>query len=243
MHYAKAIGVFEQLRIEDPSRISYSAELAKILQNVAVIYNVKKEYEGATREIKRAIRIQEELLDEAPSDHNLSREFARSLTTLANNLYDSENYNEAVTHYRRSRDIHRQLVDQFPDQYDYTNGLAFSLSGLGRCEWRLSEIAESIKSLQEAVKVRKAMDSLSPSTMFDLASNLALLTRLSQEQTTGLTPENAAAFTRESIDYLKQAIESGFNDTENIKDDPNFEALQQNEEFKKVLSSKDAVQH
>jgi serine/threonine protein kinase len=108
-----------------------------------------------------------------------------------------------------------QLVEDFPDHVISRMGRAQVLARLGKVDSSLDDLAHGLDNAP------------SPRLKFHIACVLAQLSRW----------ENSRQYVADAVRCLGEAVQSGFNDVEQLSSDPDLDPIRNDPSFQRILSS------
>jgi hypothetical protein len=80
------------------------------------------------------------------------------------------------------------------------------------------------------------MEFLSKGARSDLASNFGLLALLAENSESGISAKEAESYSERALQNLKQAVEAGYREVDELETSECFSVLRENDEFKQLIA-------
>jgi tetratricopeptide (TPR) repeat protein/tRNA A-37 threonylcarbamoyl transferase component Bud32 len=146
---------------------------------------------------------------------------------------------EALAELDEGLAIRQKLADSEPDKALYANHLGYSYAYRGEAHMRAGHPAKAVADLRQSIALWDKEKASNTETRFERSRALALLAGLSGEARSGVTPAEAAAFADQAVASLRDAINAGWNEPDELKE-RDFGALRGQDDFKKLVAEMEA---
>src|SRR5262249_38093319 len=128
--------------------------------------------------------------------------------------------------------IRQKLARADPKNTEYTTDLGYSYAYRGWALLRSGQQPKAAADLRQAVELWARASAPNTETRFERSRALALLAGLGGEAKSGVTKSEAARFADQAVAALRDAINAGWNQPDELKE-PDFDSLRGREDFQK----------
>jgi serine/threonine-protein kinase len=153
--YREALGLYQQLAADFPSRPEFRRHLAGSHTNLGVLLMETGRPQEAAAAYADALAIKEGLAADFPSRPEFRQELATSHTNLGNLLYITGRPQEAEAAYREALALQKQLAADFPTRPEFRQGLARSHHNLGLLLQKTGRLQEAEAAYRDALAIYK----------------------------------------------------------------------------------------
>jgi len=182
-----------------------------IANKTGIAYHQLLELESAKKWYERAVK--------------LNPQYAEAINNLGTIYYANKSYRRAITQYRRALAI--------------TPDAASILSNLGTAYFARKNYAEASAMYEKALK-------LDPDVFEHRGTNGVLLVERSVDERAKYHYYVARMYAKDgqnerALLYIRKALEEGFKERDKFQKEPEFAALRENDEFKKLMTAEQKV--
>lgn len=231
--YLRAIDIHQRVLATGSDLPRHRSPMVVALTNLARARVTQGKLAEALPSYEAALAIQQKLAGTNPG----VTKYQSDLATIYNDigwLYTQlKQFAHAFAALDTGLAIRQKLADAHPTNSLYTNGLGFSHAYRGRAHVRAGQPAAA--DLRRAVELWAKDKTPDNETRFERARALALLAGLGADATSGVTAAEAATFADQAVADLRDAIQAGWAQRDELKE-PDFDALRQREDFKKLMA-------
>jgi hypothetical protein len=135
--------------------------------------------------------------------------------------------------------IRQKLAAANPTDTQYTNHLGYSYAYRGAARVRAGQPAEAAADLRRVLELWTKLPNLGNEEHVERSRSLALLAGLGGDANSGVSQDEAKAFADQSVAELADAIKAGWTALTQLVD-PNFDAIRDREDFKKLVAELEA---
>jgi tetratricopeptide (TPR) repeat protein/tRNA A-37 threonylcarbamoyl transferase component Bud32 len=237
-----ALEVRQKLADANPAVAGFQSAVAASHSSIGYLLSRTGRLAEAVQAHQKALAIRQKLADANPAVTQFQRATAQSLNLLGRLFADQRRHAEAFTALDAGLAIRQKLAKADPRNTEYLTDLGYSHAYRG---WALirSGLADdgsnAAADLRQAVKLWSRASAPNAETRFERARALALLARLGRDAKSGVTSSEAARFADQAADALRDAIHSGWNQPDELKQ-PDFDALRGRDDFQKLVAGLEA---
>jgi tetratricopeptide (TPR) repeat protein len=182
-----------------------------IANKIGIAYHQLLELESAKKWYERAVK--------------LNPQYAEAINNLGTIYYANKSYRRAITQYRKALAI--------------TPDAASILSNLGTAYFARKNYAEASAMYEKALK-------LDPDVFEHRGTNGVLLVERSVDERAKYHYYVARMYAKDgqnerALLYIRKALEEGFKERDKFQKEPEFAALRDNEDFKKLMAAEQKV--
>jgi tetratricopeptide (TPR) repeat protein len=161
--YDQAVGMYEQLAAEFPSRYEFRQDLANTRNNRGHLLLALGRPEEARQDYDQAVDTYARLVDELPSRPELRQDLAGSHSNRGILLSGVGRLPEAREDYDQALGIREQLVAEFPSRPELREDLATSHNSRGVLLRSIGRLEEAEQDYDQALVIREQLAAESPS--------------------------------------------------------------------------------
>jgi serine/threonine-protein kinase len=240
--YQRALAIVQKLVDANPTVTRFAAFLMNVRTNIEEVLSRTGKLEEA-----RTVSLERLAIAQKLADTNRTIPFYQFSLGLAYEnhggvLVRQKRFAEALNAMDAAMAIRQKLAEADPKNRVYTNYLGLSHANRG---WALVRSGSADGGSKGAADLRRGLEllakipDLSPETRIGRSWALALLAGLGADAKSGVTTAEAAAFADQAVAALRDAIEAGWNDPDELKE-PDFDPIRGRDDFKKVLAELEA---
>ena len=172
-YYRQALEIYYALERENPK--SHLPDVAKMLNNLAIIHKTNNEYPKALKEFQEALEIRRNLAGENAAAY--LTDVAATLNDLANLHLNTNEYPKALDEYAEALEIRRKLAGENPKTY--LPDVATTLNNVASLHHAIKEYPKALEEYAEALEIRRKLADEDPKTYLpDVAMTLNNLANL-----------------------------------------------------------------
>jgi tetratricopeptide (TPR) repeat protein len=229
----KALDIMQKLADANPAVTAFQRELAwSHLDIGAVLYHTRK-LADALKEHQQGLDIMQKLADANPTIPDYRSDLARSHLRMGRPLVRQGRLDDAFASLDKAQALFGQLAEAHPETASYTLRLGYSHAFRGAAHVWAGHPAEAAADLRRAVELWDKNKNRDVEDRFERARALALLAGLGKEARSGVTAVEAAAYADQAVAALRDAIEAGWTERDELKE-PDFDALRQRDDFRQL---------
>ena len=146
-----------------------------------------------------------------------------------------QRFPEAFTALDAGLAIGQKLAGTHPKSTQHTNLLGYSHAYRGCALVRSGQPSRAAADLRRALELWAQESNPDPETGAERSRALALLAGLGGQAKSGVTTAEAAAFADQAVAALRDAINAGWNEFDELKE-PDFNPLRGRDDFKKLTA-------
>jgi serine/threonine-protein kinase len=225
----RSLELREAMAAANPSVLLYRRALVEGLLNLGYVQFLLHRQPEAVEAYRKAIDLAEALLAEEPDATYTKNLLAQGLTQRANILSLEGKPAEALPLARRAVDILEPIVRDQPEKIFHVSSLSNSLRSLGRAEAGVGDPARAFETYERAGEVDGSLADRYPGCRYNQACSLALMVPLAG-------PDRREALAAKAIEALRQAFAAGYSNAENVRIDPDLDALRDRADFRTLLA-------
>jgi serine/threonine-protein kinase len=233
--YKKARDIRQKLVEANPAVTELQSELAWVHDDIGIVLSAMGRPAEALKEHQEAQDIWQKLADASRAVTDFQRRLALSHNHIGRLYARQMRFAEAFAALDRGLAILQKLVDAHPTIARYTNHLGYSHAYRGWAHVRAGRPAAAAADLRRAVALWEKEKDAVIDTRFERGRALALLAGLAADGKSGVTPAEAAAFADQAVAALRDALDAGWGQYDELKE-PDFDAIRNREDFQKLLA-------
>jgi serine/threonine protein kinase len=225
---SRALSVYGQLASEMPTVPEYQLQLAAVHNGLVEPLNHLKSYQEADQHHRHSVEILTALLAKFPGVAFYRRDLAGTYLEQGLALTDRGKPESAQKAFQQGLKLWQGLVDEFPGVLEYRIGLATTWASMG----------DHVKAADAAPEIARLAPER-PVGSYQAARILALCAASATkdaQQPGAKRTELAQAYGERAMAQLQEALQSGYQGIESLKNHRDFEALRSRPDFKKLLS-------
>jgi serine/threonine protein kinase len=222
--YHKALAVWEKLAADYPAVPVYRDEHARTHHNLGDLLKDLGKRSEAQEEYRKALVIREKLAADIASVPDYRSNLAETYRNLGLLFADLGNRSEAEQALQRAISIWAQLVTDVPTDPYYR--LALVTSRTNQALWRVKagQVTEAVAELAELAK----LPNLDWENWYNFACCYALAS--------GKSAQKKQEYADRAMELLNRAVQAGYKDAAQMKQDAELESLRDRDDFKKLLA-------
>jgi tetratricopeptide (TPR) repeat protein len=236
--YERALAICQKLANDNPAVTGFQLELANIHSEIGALLGEAKPAE-ALAPWERARAIYQKLADASPSVTEFQLQLATNLSNIGEFYVRQKRLADAVGPLDQSVAIMQKLAQKSPDNTTFKTYLGCIHSVRGFARARTGQPAEAAADLRRAVEVLHTDAPLNISQRFYRSWALAQLTGFGGDAKSGVTAAEAAAFADQAVAALRDAIQAGWANPDDLKE-PEFDLLRKRDDFQKLQKEVEA---
>jgi serine/threonine-protein kinase len=234
--FEKAAAILEKLIAKEPEVESRQATLADVENRIGFRLKQERKYDEAMRHHQKARVLLEGLVARNPSVPGYRGGLASCELYLVGLLTDSGRPAEALPLLRQAQAILEALAAEQPTVSWYRKSLALQSLYFGRLPATVLPPSEALEALKKGETLYAAAPDLVPVDHYNLACIRARIVPLLGQGSAERRSAEASA-----IETLRRAIDVGYKDFANMKQDSDLDALRTLPELQAILNPKDVV--
>jgi serine/threonine-protein kinase len=232
--FEKAAAILETLIAREPEVEGRQATLADVENRIGFRLKQEQKYDEAMRHHQKARALLEGLIARNPSVPGYRGGLASCELYLVGLLTDSGRPAEALPLLRQAQAILEKLAAEQPTVPWYRKSLALQSLYFGRLPATVLPPSEALEALKKGETLFAAAPDLIPVDHYNLACIRARIVPLLGQRSAERRSAEASA-----IETLRRAIDLGYKDFANMKQDSDLDALRMLPEFQALLNPKD----
>jgi serine/threonine-protein kinase len=265
--YQKDLAVWKDLTAKNPTIRQYRANLASSHMSLGGLYRDTGRLEEAEQAHKDALAIQKDLSDQYPMVVRDAISVGGSQCNLGHDAKDRAQYEAALSRYAQAIATLDRVLVKYPLRLTARKYLRNTYEGRAEALTKLGRYSEALKDcdralefddglhrhqihlfhasilarLKEHTRATAVADAVagakdaSAGNLYDAACVYALSAAATRDDA-----KQAEQYAARAVELLRQAFSKGFKHVEHMKKDPDLDALQQQENFRKLLSELEA---
>jgi tetratricopeptide (TPR) repeat protein len=240
--FLKGLAVTERLVDADSKVPDYQSLLGQAyidIGNMGFLLSPTGKPEEAIEACRKALAITQKLPDANPAIGGYQVYLADAHNILGGLLARQQRFAEAFAALDAGLAICQKLTKSNPNNTLYVALLGYSFAYRGAARVRSGQPAEAAADLRQAVESWAKVPPLDALMRFNRSGALALLAGLGADAKSGVTKAEAAAFADQAVASLRDAFSHGWGWLDKLKD-PDFDALRDRDDFKKLLTEVEA---
>src|SRR5581483_3807257 len=231
--FAQARAVRQRLADADPADNQFQGELARLDDAIGRVH----EYTGAPAEALKAFAqaraLWQRLAGEAPAIPQYRSELAWNQYHTGRVLVWLRRVPEALPLLDQAQALCQKLTEARPGVPGYVLRLGYSHAFRGAGRVRAGQPAAAAADLRRALGLMAKNTAPDEEDHFERARALALLAGLGAEAASGVTAAEGAAFAEQALAALRAAVAADWPYLSEL-DEPDFTAVRQRDDFKKL---------
>jgi serine/threonine-protein kinase len=236
--YERALPICQKLAKDNPAVTGFQLMLADIHSEIGTVLGEAKPAE-ALAAWERARAIYQKLADASPSVTEFQLQLATNLSNIGEFYVRQKRLADAVGPLDQSVVIMQKLANKSPDNTTFKTYLGCIHSVRGFARARTGQPAEAAADLRRAVELLHTDAPLNISQRFYRSWALAQLAGLGGDTKSGVTAVEGAAFADQSVVALRDAIQAGWANPDDLKE-PEFDLLRKRDDFQKLQKEVEA---
>jgi tetratricopeptide (TPR) repeat protein len=236
--YERAQAIYQKLANDNPAVTDFQRYLADIHNNIGTALGMAKPAE-ALAAFERARAILQKLADASPSVTDFQLKLAISHSNIGEFYARQKQFAEAIGPLDQSVALMQKLADKSPDNTTVKSFLACIQAVRGFTRAHAGRPAEAAADLRRAVELLSRDTALPIDQRFYRSWALAQLAGLGGDAKSGVTAAEAAAFADQSVAALRDAIQAGWANPDELKE-PEFDLLRKRDDFQKLVKEAEA---
>jgi serine/threonine protein kinase/tetratricopeptide (TPR) repeat protein len=233
----KELAIRQQLVDAHPAVSEFQLLLAMAHSNMGIMLSKAGRPEEAMQAHQKALAIIQILADANPSVYQTVLAIAHN--NLGRTLARQKRLAEAFTHLDVGLAIRQKLAKADPKNTQYTIDLGFSHAFRGCALVWSGQPSKAAADLREAVELWGKEPDSNLETRIERLRALALLAGLGGDAKSGVTKAEAAMFADQAVAALRDAINAGLGQLDELKE-PDFDTIRDRNDFKKLVAEVDA---
>jgi tetratricopeptide (TPR) repeat protein len=232
--HQKALAIQQRLADSNPAVTEYQSRLARNRFFIGDVLRQTGKVAEGLREYQEALAIYQKLAGANPTIPDYRSDLARIYYRMGRLLSRQGRLEDALSSLDRGHALCQQLAGAHPETDRYTLRLGYSHAHRGAAHVRAGHPAEAATDLRRAMELLPRSKSWDAEDRFERARALALLAGLAAEGKSGVTTAEAAAFADQAITALRDAVQAGWGQDDELKE-PDFDALRKRDDFQKLV--------
>jgi len=236
-NYLQALAIREKLAKENPAVAEYQASLADSYNVLGVIQGETGDPEGQRASYQRALVLREKLAAGNPSEIKYQSALADNYNNLGALQKQTGDLVGALDSYQRALAMREKLVADNMGVIKYQGLVAQSCHNLGLLYAETGDWAAALASYQQALAVQRKLATENPTVIPYQVNLVCALARCSSAAKDDA--ELAERYVTEALELLTRTQKAGYfadpAHVEEIKQNPNLEALRQRADFRKFI--------
>jgi tetratricopeptide (TPR) repeat protein len=237
--HQKALAIRQKRADANPAVTDFQSDLAASHSSIGYLLSQMGESAEALRAHQRALAIRQKLADANPAVSKFHRALAQTNNLIGRLLARQQRFTDAFAAIDAGLAIRRKLTEADPKNTEYPTDLGYSHAYRGWALVRAGQPSTAATDLRQAVELWAKAKAPNTETRFERSRALALLAGLAAEAKSGVTAAEAAAFADQAVAALRDAVEAGWGQYDELKE-PDFDALRGRDDFKKLLTEVEA---
>ena len=208
--------------------------LAYIHGNIGDVLSRAGKPTDALEAQRKALAIRQKRAETQPPDIRSRAELATSHLAIGRLHAREKRFAEAFAALETGLAMCKELADADPKRKEYVRRLGNSHAYRGWARVRAGQPAEAARDLGKALELWAESPPQDIEMRFERGRVLALLAWLGKDPKSGVSAAQATAFAEESIPALRDAVTSGWNLPDELKE-PDFDAIRDRADFNALL--------
>jgi tetratricopeptide (TPR) repeat protein len=239
--FRQALALKRQLAAEFPAVPEYLRGVAISLNNLGIVYKNTERFDEAEQVYREALTIHEQLMKDYPGLPDHQNEVAGAMANLARlRLLNHKELDVARRLLEEALPHHEAVLRASPGHPVYRNFCRLN-------RWRLAETLLELKQHAAAAEAAEQFLQVSfemPRDAYTAAGLLAGCARLAaddEQLTQRERQQRATAYAESALSALRQAVDKGFTDVAQLKQDPTLDPLRSRAEFQQLVADLEAT--
>lgn len=227
--HQQARDIMEKLVRANPSVVSLQHDLARVLNNLGNYYFKSGQASLALENWQQSRGLWERFIQANPTNHAARGELGQMIHNLARVFEQLGKREEAVTAYQQAIEHQKAALASASAVPQYRASLNMHYTWLCRLLREMGRPTEAAAHSRD----RRQLNPDNSTELYATAGDLALCVPLVSQEA------ERRQLTDESIQTLRQAIDRGFADGNRLRNDANFNAVRNHEEFRRLQARLD----
>lgn len=236
--FDQALSIRQKLVKEFPKNTEFRLLLANTFNNLGVLAYNMGDLVKAEERLRAAAAEKLRLAEDYPSVPKYRQDLSTTYVNLSGILLASQKPGGAVESNRQAIHHTKLLVAEYPDMPDHRRDLGSAYNNLGSLHHSLKDYREAERYLREALDIKNALATEFPDVAYyreDVAPTLFNLAVTFGQQHAS-SPDGERDFAKEALDMLRQSVNAGWSDVEQLATHPDLASIKDTEEFQGLLA-------
>jgi tetratricopeptide (TPR) repeat protein len=238
-HLQKSLVIRQKLADANPAVCAFQSDLVWSHLYIGDVLRDTRKLTEALKEYHNGLEIIQKLADTNPTIPEYRSDLARGYYRTGSVLARQGRLEDALSSHDKGLALLQQLVDAHPENARYTQFMGVSLTLRGAAHLRTGHPAEGATDLRQALDLHARNKNPDVEDRFERSRVFAMLAGLGGNAKSGVTAVEAAAFADQAVAALRDAIQAGWGQYDELKE-PDFDAIRGREDFKKLLAESQA---
>jgi tetratricopeptide (TPR) repeat protein len=233
--HQKVLAIRQKLADANPAVAEFQSDVAASHSSLGYVLSQTGKLAEALQEHQKALAIRQKLADANPAVAKIQRTSAQSQNLIGRLLARQQRFAEAFAALDAGLAMRQKLAKANPNNTEYATDLGYSYAYRGWALVRSGQQSKAAAELRQAVDLWAKASAPNTETRFERSRALALLAGLGGEAQSSVTKPEAAQFADQAVAALRDAINVGWNQPDELKQ-PDFDALRGREDFQKLVA-------